>query len=721
LKQAIFLILLLSFATESREQVKIHGKATDKKGHPLAGISIYIQGSYDGATTAEDGTYSFTTTEKGSQVIIASGIGYDKIEQTISISGNSIEFNPVMKEAVNALQAVTISAGSFEASDENRNTILKPLDIVTTAGAGADITAALKTLPGVQQIGEQEGLFVRGGTGSETQTFIDGMLVSNPYFSSVPDIAQRGRFSPFLFKGTVFSSGGYSAQYGQGMSGAVILKSEDLPDQSSSTLSVSSVGLSAGVDELSKDKTFSIGGDLNYTNLYPYYKISPQKENFTIYPLFWNGDFNFRKKISKTGMLKFYGYGNYEQLGFLQNSLNYPGDKDYFGLYNGNVYTNMTYQDQITPKWKLYAGLSYSTNTDHIRINTQGKDTLLDDQKIFHRNDLAQTKVMFTRSLGVLSVIRVGGDYQRATDTITYNQYDFNFIDNYFAGFAEADIYITPRIVARIGARAEHSTLLNKSNIAPRISMAYKVGQKDQFSLAYGDFYQKPDSVMWLADNNKLNFSKATHYIANFQRVSNDYTFRVEAYYKQYYNLIKTYPDTNNTGYGYAKGIEFFWRDRKTFKNVDYWISYSYLDTKRNYLNYPIEVEPSFATHHTLTVVYKQYFPKISTNVGLTYSFATGRPYYDPNLPVSEFMSSHTIDYNTLGLSLAYLTTIHKAFTVFVLSATNVLGNRQVFGYNYSYDGTRSEAITPPANRFIFVGMFMSFGINRSQDVIDSN
>ena len=57
--------------------------------------------------------------------------------------------------------------------------VLDPIDIVTTASANGDITGALKTLPGAQQVGESEGLFVRGGTATETKTFIDGTLVNN--------------------------------------------------------------------------------------------------------------------------------------------------------------------------------------------------------------------------------------------------------------------------------------------------------------------------------------------------------------------------------------------------------------------------------------------------------------------------------------------------------------------------------------------------------------
>ncbi len=53
------------------------------------------------------------------------------------------------------------------------------------------------------------------------------------------------------------------------------------------------------------------------------------------------------------------------------------------------------------------------------------------------------------------------------------------------------------------------------------------------------------------------------------------------------------------------------WRDKKTIKNFDYWISYSYLDTKRNYLNYTEQLMPNFAATHTASIVMKRFFTKI--------------------------------------------------------------------------------------------------------------
>ena len=108
-----------------------------------------------------------------------------------------------------------------------------------------------------------------------------------------------------------------------------------------------------------------------------------------------------------------------------------------------------------------------------------------------------------------------------------------------------------------------------------------------------------------------------------------------------------------------------------------------------------------------------------------TYTYSSGRPYNDLNS--TEFMTGRTIDYHTVGVSLNYIKSIKKAFTVFVLSVNNPFNFKQVYGYNYAQqdlngDGqfARSE-ILPPARQFVFLGMFMSWGIDRSQEAINNN
>ncbi|MBU0696125.1 MAG: TonB-dependent receptor, partial [Bacteroidetes bacterium] len=271
------------------------------------------------------------------------------------------------------------------------------------------------------------------------------------------------------------------------------------------------------------------------------------------------------------------------------------------------------------------------------------------------------------------------------------------------------DIFLSNALVARVGLRAEHSSYLNLNNLAPRLSLAYKTGKSSQVSLAYGEFFQNPED-QYLVQTNQLGFQKATHYLANFQKMANGQTFRIEAYYKKYADLVKSTPNLNNNGFGYARGIDLFWRDKKTFKGVDYWISYSYLDTKRDFRNYPTEVTPDFGAKHSLNIVYKQFFSKLKSYVGATYSVASGRPFYNPN--AIEFMSDKTKTYQNLSVNVSYLTRVFNKYTVIYASVSNLPGFKNVYGYHYSTDGQYREAIQPPALRSIFLGMFITIGDN---------
>jgi hypothetical protein len=236
---------------------------------PVSGASVAVKDSYDGATSDSTGKYSLRTSEKGPHTLLVTSIGYKLFEQKLELKGERIALDLILKEEPNELKAVVVTAGAFEASDTKRSTVLSSLDIVTTAGANADVTSAMKTLPGTQQVGESEGLFVRGGTATETKIFIDGTNVNNFFYSSVPGIASRGRFNPFLFKGTMFSTGGYSALYGGALSSALILESIDLPDQSSANVGLTFLSLSGGFQQLAKNKKSSWGVTYAHTDPKP--------------------------------------------------------------------------------------------------------------------------------------------------------------------------------------------------------------------------------------------------------------------------------------------------------------------------------------------------------------------------------------------------------------------------------------------------------------------
>ena len=94
------------------------------------------------------------------------------------------------------------------------------------------------------------------------------------------------------------------------------------------------------------------------------------------------------------------------------------------------------------------------------------------------------------------------------------------------------------------------------------------------------------------------------------------------------------------------------------------------------------------------------------SQVGLSYGFATGRTYTNPNL--EGFLNSKTKSFNSLSLNWAYLISQQK---ILYVSVNNVLGFKNINGYQYSntpdLNGNFSRrSLTPAADQFFFVGFF---------------
>ena len=172
----------------------------------------------------------------------------------------------------------------------------------------------------------------------------------------------------------------------------------------------------------------------------------------------------------------------------------------------------------------------------------------------------------------------------------------------------------------------------------------------------------------------------------------------------------------SNDGEGFAKGLDVFWRDGNSIKYLEYWISYSYIDTKRDYKNYKDEVTPNFVATHSLSLVTKYWINDWKSQVGFTHQFSSGRPYNNPN--ETAFMNGKTKTYNSLSFNWAYLLSQQK---ILYFSVSNILGTQNIFGYNYANTANGSgvydrKAVTPTADRFFFVGFFWTISDNKKDN-----
>lgn len=701
----ILLSNILAFA-----QTKISGKVTDDLGDPLIGANVFISDSYDGASTDINGDYFFETALSGEATLMISYIGYEDASINISLDGSKLPINIKLKESINKMDGVVISAGTFQGGTGTKSEVLKPLDIVTTAGATADIAGALNSLPGTQTVGEEGRLFVRGGADYETKTFIDGMQVLKPYSTNIPNSPTRGRFSPFMFSGTSFSTGGYSAEYGQALSSALILNTKEKPSQTRSDLSIMSVGAELSHTQSWAKSSLAVQGA--YYNLKPYFSVIKQTTDWHKEPVSQQLSMAARQQVGTMGMIKLYTNLSSNQFSFYQHDILDPSKKSLVDVKNDYIYANTSIKNTIGNSWTYKAGLAYTYNSDDIKL---ADETIKEITKGAHAKSTFSGDITNWLSLNTgveLLYSENQIDYQRESDGFA----DIvNFQNPLIAGFAETDIYITKNLLARIGGRVEYTSLNNHLYVSPRVSLAYKTGENAQIALATGSFRQSaPNNYLRL--NNELNSEKADHLILNYQWVSSTQTFRIEGYMKQYNELIKFNPaepynpnSYNNTGSGFARGIDIFWRDNKSIKNADYWISYSFLDTERDYQDYPSTAVPYFTSKHNLSVVYKHFVSDIKTQFSGTFTYGSARAYNNPN--TNDFNTERTPSYVDLSLSISYLAT--QSIIVYG-SVTNVLGRDNIFGYTYSrtpddQGNYVAMANTLPAKRFLFIGVFITF------------
>ena len=712
----LFLLATIFSAQSLLAQHEISGIIIDKKQQPIVGANIYIKGTYDGAVSDKNGQFVFTSEKTGTQILVISFLSFE----TKEISGEINDFNNLqiqLVEKFDPLNAVIINAGNFEAGTASEASVLKPLDIVTTAGSVGNIIAALETLPGTQSVGEDGRLFVRGGDASETQTFIDGLRVAQPYNASVRNIPSRGRFSPYLFKGMSFSTGGYSAEYGNALSSVLVMDTQEKAEEDNTELSFMSLGL--GIGKTKNWEKSSITLNASYVNLGPYQSLIDQNIKFDKPFQSIAGEAVFRNQF-ENGLLKVYTAYDYSSFTVEQPI---DGASQTVDLKNNNFYMNSSYQHSLGNKWHLFGGISYGNSQNDINLENEENAEIVDDtENSFH------LKTKLSKRFTDKIKLNFGAEYFNTN----FNQYyqtdtgDFepNYTSGLFSVFTETDVYFTQNLAAKVGVRTTRDALLEKVYVSPRLSLAYKLDESQQISTAYGNFRQQVGQD-YLKFNQDLFQQQAAHYILNYQFSKASTTLRAEAYFKKYRDLLTytgdeiTY-DSNfgNNGSGYAKGIDIFWRDGH-LKNLDYWVSYSFIDSKRKYQNYPEQVTPNYVANHNVSIVSKYWVQSLRSQVGFTYNFNSGRPYNDPN--TLDFMSEKTSSYHSLNFNWAYL--LNKQQILYV-SVSNILGTKNIFGYDYANTPNASgkytaKAVRPTADRFFFVGFFWTISDNKNRNQLD--
>jgi Family of unknown function (DUF5686)/CarboxypepD_reg-like domain len=104
-------------------QAQITGLVTTKNNEPLPFVSIYLQNSYKGTTSNDEGNYELNIQKAGNYTILFQSLGYKTVKKKVQISSLPIILNIVLNEDAVSLNEVEISSKENPAYKIIRKTI----------------------------------------------------------------------------------------------------------------------------------------------------------------------------------------------------------------------------------------------------------------------------------------------------------------------------------------------------------------------------------------------------------------------------------------------------------------------------------------------------------------------------------------------------------------------------------------------------------------------
>jgi iron complex outermembrane receptor protein len=218
------LALCLAASDASAQTGRISGRVTDPSGEPLIGVNVTVLGTTTGAATDLEGRYEIGFVPLGTQVIVASAIGFRSEERTVQVTeGSVLELDFVLREAILLSGEVVVTASRRAQSSAEvpaSVAVLSPRDLEARNVVALD--DALRYIPGVHV--QENQVNVRGSagfaynTGSRVLLLLDGMPILTPDSEGIPfdalPFAQIERIEVLKGPG--------SALYGSGAIGGVV-------------------------------------------------------------------------------------------------------------------------------------------------------------------------------------------------------------------------------------------------------------------------------------------------------------------------------------------------------------------------------------------------------------------------------------------------------------------------------------------------------------------
>ncbi len=642
----------------------------------------------------ENGQVIFKNIPDGKYTIIAVLAGYEKYSAPVEINSGHQNVSIRINKVTFSMGEITVKSKRNKGKVTTQSTVRQEELKANSQGYIQDAVKTLQSMPGVSGSGSMfdSSMYIQGGKNNEWVAEMDGLFIMNPNRWG----GRISMFNPYTIEEIDLYTAGYPAIYGQGLSGIVTVETKKgnnekwkgFIDMSTATSEIQLEGPAASNLTVFFDirRTF-------YDFIMPYF-LPPDQRAGVQYPYLMDGILKINWDVTPWDCLTFEGYGSIE--GMKMSMSGDPNGPEQEGNMSGrfvyqdiNVIGSARYSHRFESGDAFDAVLGY---TPHYGQYTQSGSPVQSFDDSVNEN-LFQSGANYYLNSMIGHKIQFGGTivYDDPQTSIDYHDYflskdgvwtntsmvkTYNSTKLTYGGvYIEDNWEIIPSLILELGVREEYFSLNNEYAFNPQAGIKWEITKEFDLYLRGGEYHLFPLDITMVDSqygNPNLRSQKVNHLITGMDYSDNAYSFRLEGFYKYYYDMWENDSQLtwNNNGIRNAYGGDIYLQ-KKAQKGdwLSGWISYTYVYLASKVLdrspatslfdyesNPPLNqwITPEWLRSHTLSAVMEMTYYRNPDKplfldflnewkLSMDLSVLSGEPY----TPVTNFISYDTPEAGT--------------------------------------------------------------------------
>lgn len=644
----------------------------------------------------------------------APGAAQASPERTGPVSAAGREDGPAL-----ALEAVVVEGGTR--MDDTRSAVaLTRIDVLTTPGGTADIMQAFQTGPGATRAGEGSDLYVRGGDPAESPVFVDGARLFYPGRYETLNGASFGILDAQVLQQAYFSSGGFSARYGDALSGVLDVRTLGRPDTRIVQLNANTVQVGTRIDLPSSPNT-GAWASLRATDARLMMSMHGRGDEFDRAPAALEGMLGAAWEPRVGSEVKLVAMADEDALGREVEAYGYTGT---FRSRGSNRLAALSGRTLLGDGRVALRG-ALSASRRETRFTFGVLDRTRADRGATARVDadvsLAGGGRVSFGAEGAWMDARESGT-EPASDRLAPGspsaEVDGGADARHVGGYVEAERALSPSLALIAGVRADRLPGEDAWSADPRLALAYRTGDWT-LRLAGGVFHQGRWRTKYRVPDAGAPSgtpTRAEHAVVGIERAGEP-SLKVEGYLKRYGGYVADGEGPRVTA-GRVAGVDAIVRWSES-RRLTGWITYGWLDGRVD-LEDGSTVPSAVDVRHSLTGV-ARWSVAPRWELGSTLRLGTGRPFTDVAggetdgdgrvSPVyGSIHGSRMPNYARLDGRVSRYLPMRAGVGVVYLEMLNLLDRQNVAGYTYGAGYADRRAVHSHfSSRTLVLGLGLTF------------